>query len=312
MKKVLIFLVFFTACAVDAVEEVPEIQETTSSIVITTTTTSTTTTTVAPTTTTTSSTTTTVAPTTTTTTLPEYIYDVVNVDNPPFWGTIFITGNIITENDPSTYLSKEYKGIDYRFMYDRRKASFSNIEAHIFDTYYSDDHYIEVQVNSEFTFEQAELESYKYAWLIGQLPKVLKRDIETVWIHKGVYGWGGGNNNILIHTGQTIEYENYSTGNIVEETLIHEAAHTSIDSYYYGTPEWNEQVKNDGYKYVSVYAKDFPNREDIAEMFPLYIAVRYFPDRISEDVKNKFLSTSINRVKYFDSQDLDFSIYIDN
>ena len=44
MKKVLILLVFFTACAVDAVEEVPEIQETTSSIVITTTTTSTTTT----------------------------------------------------------------------------------------------------------------------------------------------------------------------------------------------------------------------------------------------------------------------------
>ena len=44
MKKVLIFLVFFTACAVDAVEEVPEIQETTTSIVITTTTTSTTTT----------------------------------------------------------------------------------------------------------------------------------------------------------------------------------------------------------------------------------------------------------------------------
>ena len=47
-------------------------------------------------------------------------------------------------------------------------------------------------------------------------------------------------------------------------------------------------------------------------MFPLYIAVRYFPDRISEDVRNKFLSTSINRVKYFDSQNLDFSIYIDD
>ena len=248
-----------------------------------------------------------------TTTLPDYVYKEVELwDTPPWGGTIFITGNIITENDPSTYLSQEYKGISFRNMFDRRKASFSNIEAHIFDTYYSDDHYIEVQVNSEFTFEQAELESYKYAWLIGQLPKVLKRDIETVWIHKGIYDWGGGNNNILIHTGQTSKFENYKTGNIVEETLIHEAAHTSIDTYHYGTSEWNEQVKNDGYKYVSTYAQDFPNREDIAEMFPLYIAVRYFPDRISEDVKNKFLSTSINRVKYFDSQNLDFSIYIDD
>ena len=282
MKKIAFIILFFSFCG--ASEETIELSATTSSTT-----------------------------STITTTLPDYVYKEVELwDTPPWGGTIFITGNIITKNDPSTYLSQEYKGISYRNMFDRRKAIFSNTEAHIFNTYYSDNHYIEVQVNSEFSFEEAELESYKYAWLIGQLPKVLKRDIETVWIHKGIYDWGGGNNNILIHTGQTSKFENYKTGNIVEETLIHEAAHTSIDAYYYGTSEWNEQVKNDGYKYVSTYAQEFPKREDIAEMFPLYIAVRYFPDRISEDVKNKFLSTSINRVKYFDSQDLDFSIYIDN
>ena len=303
MKKILFIVIFLSYCGGNE-DLISTISETSTTTINSLTSTSTMTT---------AADNTTSIPSTITTTLPDYVYKEVELwDTPPWGGTIFITGNIITENDPSTYLSQEYKGISFRNMFDRRKASFSNIEAHIFDTYYSDDHYIEVQVNSEFTFEQAELESYKYAWLIGQLPKVLKRDIETVWIHKGIYDWGGGNNNILIHTGQTSKFENYKTGNIVEETLIHEAVHSSIDAYYYGTSEWNEQVKNDGYKYVSTYAKDFPNREDIAEMFPLYIAVRYFPDRISEDVKNKFLSTSINRVKYFDSQNLDFSIYIDD
>ena len=232
-----------------------------------------------------------------------------DVSNPPWDGTIFITGNIITSEDPSTYESQEYKGIDSRLMYDRREKDFINIDAHLFDTYYSDLHYIEVQVNPEFPLEEAKVEANKYAWLIGQLPKVLKRDIQTVWIHKGNNDWGGGNNNILIHTGRTQEYVNWVTGNIVEETLIHEAVHTSVDSYYYGTEKWNEQVQKDEYRYVSTYAKNYPDREDIAEMFPLYIAVTFFPERITIDIKNKFLETSSNRVKFFNEEDLDFSLY---
>ena len=254
-------------------------------------------------------TTTTVQDTTTTTVQDTTTLPSRDVSNPPWDGTIFITGNIITSEDPSTYESQEYKGIDSRLMYDRRESSFINIDAHLFDTYYSDEHYIEVQVNREFSLEEAKVEANKYAWLIGQLPKVLKRDIETVWIHKGNNDWGGGNNNILIHTGKTPEYENWVTGNIVEETLIHEAVHTSVDSYYYGTEKWNEQVEKDDNRYVSTYAKNYPDREDIAEMFPLYIAVTFFPERITSDIKNKFLETSSNRVKFFNEEDLDFSLY---
>ena len=260
-------------------------------------------------------TTTTTVPDTTTPNVQDYEYNEVAIYNPPYGGTIFITGNLITDKDPSTYNYQDYKGTDKRTMFDRRNGGkWLDIDAHIFDTYYFDDHYIEVQVNAEFSENEAEEQAQKYSWLIGQLPKVLKKDVNTVWIHKGLYPWGGGNNNLLFHVGQTQEYENMDTiiggrGSIVEETLIHEAAHTSIDNYFYGTAKWAQAVNNDRYKYVSTYAKDFPNREDIAEMFPLYIAVRYFPDRISEDVKDKFLSTSLSRVRLFDSENFDFSIY---
>ena len=155
----------------------------------------------------------------------------------------------------------------------------------------------------------SELVAQKYAVVIGRLTTELRKDVETVWIHKGNNDWCGGNNNILIHTGKTPEYENWVTGNIVEETLIHEAVHTSVDSYYYGTEKWNEQVEKDDNRYVSTYAKNYPDREDIAEMFPLYIAVTFFPERITSDIKNKFLETSSNRVKFFNEEDLDFSLY---
>ena len=70
--------------------------------------------------------------------------------------------------------------------------------------------------------EQARVEADFYAKEIGRLPVVLRKDLETVWIHQGVELFGGGNNNILIHTGQSV---NYINDGILEETLVHEAAH---------------------------------------------------------------------------------------
>ena len=67
---------------------------------------------------------------------------------------------------------------------------------------------------------------------MGQLPKSLRTDVKTMWIHKGEEAWGGGNNNILTHTGQGEIYENWNGGDISQETLIHEGTHTSLDSKF--------------------------------------------------------------------------------
>ena len=244
----------------------------------------------------------------------EYNYNQVSISSPPFGGTIFITGNIITSEDPSTFETIKYIGAETRVMYDRRNGgAWATLDPYLFDTTFSDGLKTEIQINPEFSLDQATTEANKYAFLIGQLSKELRKDVETVWVHKGVEGYGGGNNNILIHTGMTESYENINTG-IVEETLIHEAAHTSIDAYLY--PErltngerWIEAVEKDGSCYISTYAKDYPYREDIAELFPLYIAVKYFPDRITEELRDIILSCCFNRIKYFDEQDYEMNLY---
>ena len=67
---------------------------------------------------------------------------------------------------------------------------------------------IEIQVNPEFQNSvTAEVEALKFAEVIGRLPTALRIDVETVWIHKGIELFGGGNNNILIHTGQSTLYD---------------------------------------------------------------------------------------------------------
>ncbi len=239
-----------------------------------------------------------------------YNYNHKNLLIPPYDGTIFISGNIITHEDTSTYDSIIYSGIASRTMYDRRNGgAWITIEPHIFPSFFRDGPNIEIQVNPEFTREEAQLEAIKYAFLIGQLPIALRKDIETMWIHKGVEGYGGGNNNILIHTGMTASYEIHYTGNITEETLIHEAAHTSIDAYCYNDPDWADAVQKDDSRYISSYAKEFPNREDIAELFLLYVAVKYFPERINQEIIDNTLSTSLHRVLYFDKQEYEMALY---
>ena len=249
---------------------------------------------------------------------PEYNYEYnqINLNEPPFGGTIFITGDIITSSDPSLFSEIEYKGTDSRQMYDRRNGgAWINIEPYLFDTSFTDGLRTEIQVNPEFTLEEANVEANKYAFLIGQLSTALRKDVETMWIHKGIEAYGGGNYNILVHTGMTEYYENFDTG-IVEETLIHEAAHTSLDAYHYPDREtngenWIEAVENDSGCYISTYARDNQYREDIAELMPLYVAVRYFSERISSELRDKVLSCNINRIRYLDSQNLDMSLYED-
>ena len=245
----------------------------------------------------------------------EYNFNEIDLDEPPFSGTIFITGDIITSTDPSLFSEIEYKGTGLRQMYDRRNGgAWVNIEPYLFDTSFSDGLKTEIQINPEFTLEEATAEANKYAFLIGQLKTAIRKDVESMWIHKGEEAYGGGNNNLLVHTGMSKVYENYRTGNVIEETLIHEATHTSIDAYHYPDREtdgaaWIDAVSKDDGCYISTYARDYPYREDLAELMPLYVAVRYFPDRISSDTRDKILSCNLNRIKYLDSLKLDMSLY---
>lgn len=224
---------------------------------------------------------------------------------PPFAkGTIFMDPDIITEEDKTTFVSLSYAGQAERTMFDRRVENWITTTPYLFNSIYDDGLTIEIQVNPEFEDSVAsKIVALKYAEVIGRLPTDLRIDVETVWIHQGVKLFGGGNNNILIHTGQSTYYEN---DGILEETLVHEATHTSLDPKYAPSREWVNAQELDG-NFISHYARDFFRREDMAESFLAYMAIRYRSDRIAQSTKDKTLETIPNRIKFFD--DLNLNMY---
>lgn len=230
------------------------------------------------------------------------IADVGEKEDPPFSGTIFLDADIINEDDPSTFTGLSYEGQDDRTMYDRRVNDWVNLTPHLFEASYDDGLSIEIQVNPEFGDESAAMGiAEKYARVIGKLPTSLRKDAETSWIHKGVEPFGGGNNNLLIHVGQADIYEN---DGILEETLVHEASHTSLDAMHALSEAWKAAQEADP-AFISTYARDNPEREDIAESFLLYMALRYRPDRISPALKDKIQVSMPSRIQYFDGIELD-------
>jgi hypothetical protein len=221
---------------------------------------------------------------------------------PPFHGTIFIDPDIIKPSDPSDFAEVSFAGRETRRMFDRRNGKWNRVEAFVFDARFKRGRDMEIQVNSEFeTEEAAQAEAEKYGKVVGQLPAVLRLKVETVSIHRGVEPFGGGNQNLLIHTGQADLYE---ADGILEETLVHEACHTSLDPQHAAAKDWLAAQRADP-EFISKYAAENPDREDIAESFMPYLAARYRADRISEKLANKIKNAIPKRIEYFDAQMLD-------
>ena len=219
--------------------------------------------------------------------------------DPPYEGTIFIDADIITTTDSSTFVDAIYAGQGMRTMFDRRVNDWITVNAFLFNTTFDDGLSCEIQVNPEFgSSDSAFIEAETYGLEIGRLPTCLRNDVETVWIHLGTEPFGGGNNNILIHTGQA---ELYVEDGILEETLVHEASHTSLDAYHASSSGWLDAQSLDG-EFISNYAQDNPNTEDIAESFLVYLAIQYRSDRISEETYQTITTTIPNRIQYFNEQ----------
>ncbi len=161
-------------------------------------------------------------------------------------------------------------------------------------------------MNPEFgSPDAAATQARFFARVLGQLPRGCRTQIDALWIHSGKEVLGGGNRSILIHSDFAIENPNF-----IEEILLHECAHTSLDWDWGGTVEqakWAEQVARDP-GFISTYAIDNPMREDVAESFVPYLAWKLGPTSGYTAAQLEAISQQIpNRLIYFDSLALDLA-----
>ncbi len=221
---------------------------------------------------------------------------------PPYWGTVFVDPNILTASDPTTFQGVADAGRENRTMWDRRAGDWIRVRAYLFNARFDDGLTMEIQVNPELGSAEAALAvAEEYGESIGRIPTSLRTGVQSVWIHRGLGSFGGGNNNILIHRDTAEEHER---GGYLEEVLMHEGVHSSLDPVHLRAPGWQVAQDADG-GFISEYARDYPDREDLAETFVPYFALRYREGRIPHATWDTIMSAIPNRIAYLDSLELD-------
>jgi hypothetical protein len=224
----------------------------------------------------------------------------IKITSPPFHGTIFIASHIVTPSDSSTFKSNTYEGQKSRTIFDRREGKFVDANVFIFKTQFNDGVTFETWVNPEFdSVDSAKMAAQKYDKVIGRIPAVLRKGIKHLTVNKGTeaFGGNGGTGGLLIHTGMA---KNYEKEGILAETLVHESTHISLQPKYNALSGWMAAQEDDP-TFISTYAKENSEREDMAESFLPYIDVRYRSDRISKGLADTIKAAMPRRIAFFDS-----------
>ena len=95
----------------------------------------------------------------------------------------------------------------------------------------------------------------------------------------------------------------------MEEVFMHEGAHASLDPEHRASPGWLDAQRSDP-AFISTYARDVSHREDVAETFSTWFAVRYRPETLSMQQHQAILDAVPHRLAYFDEQHFDMAPYV--
>lgn len=83
----------------------------------------------------------------------------------------------------------------------------------------------------------------------------------------------------------------------LDETVFHETAHVALDPLLSGDPDWQSNQASDN-NFITQYAADNPNKEDIAESALFAWTMMYHPNRLSAQVEAAVRETIPNRLEY--------------
>ncbi|AVO39418.2 hypothetical protein [Pukyongiella litopenaei] len=196
---------------------------------------------------------------------------------PPFDATADTVFDIIATGDASAFLCLEDRGREVRQMWDKRIDGERDLNAFLFVAHFSDSAPIDIVLNPEFgDTGSARAEAERYARPLGQLPALLRSGLRQFGIHKGDKGYHGGPGKVFVYSGKT---DLRLSQDHLEESLFHEAVHASLDRDHARSDDWRAaQAADDAF--VTRYAQEHPEGEDLAETALFAYGLIYRPGRI--------------------------------
>ncbi len=205
--------------------------------------------------------------------------------NPPYSGTVFLDADIITPDDPTSFIDLEIN------------AESAEEESYHYTAIFSDTANVELLTYGFSDEPSAREVALKVAKAVGSIPASMKPGLKQINIH---FGDGRANANASLGL---INLQSLSSSfiNYLEELLAHEAAHISLDNRYRASSDWQYAQTIDP-TFISNYAQSRSGTEDIAESVVPYLAYRYRPQRISKADYASILKAMPARIAFFDRE----------
>ena len=231
-------------------------------------------------------------------------------------GTVWVSADIITEADPSALDSLVYVGRGMRGFFDPFESRWrDDLEVFLFEAHFDGGATMEVQAHPAYGQADSALVAARlYLPPIGRLPRMLidgGREVELS--PEPNYGAGGNGCGKLYHWGDG----HLSETGFLEEVALHEGGHAVLDDCGWDgcridcaglarslSAEWRAAQAADSL-FITAYARDNPNREDVAETLWAWFVSRCVPDRLPPEYKRRIDAGIPHRLAYFDRLGLD-------
>lgn len=201
--------------------------------------------------------------------------------------------DFISHSDPSSFESISYLGTGRREMPDRRKNTLFDLSTYLFQSSFYDAK-IDIWVHSDFRTKEVALQyAMKLSGPLGKLPYQMRQKLSHVVVQKGdlaAFAEDKGQFFVVYSDNIDIRINN----NDFEETVFHESVHATLDFDNVRSTQWKSVQKLDS-TFITEYAANFPEREDLAETALFVYTAINNPSRLpvsvvewmSENIPNK-------------------------
>ena len=204
----------------------------------------------------------------------------------------------ITTEDPHTFLCLDDIGRERREMPDRRTDQLFADDTFIFAARFSDRNELEIWAHPTFgTLKNARRHVEMIVKPLGRLPSFMRQRLSHVVLHEGdqvAFAEDKGHFFVLYSENVKRRIRTHD----IEETIFHEAVHATLDDDYRRSADWLEAQKADG-AYVTHYAANQPDTEDMAESALFAYAILYHPGRLPRHIEDEVRLVMPNRLDYF-------------
>ena len=204
----------------------------------------------------------------------------------------------IKSGDPGVFSCVKYEGKIRAEMPDRRRDELYANGVFSYSAKYKDGTSVGIWVHPDIGSQDAARKlSLQAAGPVGKLPTIMRSKLDHVVIHKGnptAYAEDKGRFFVLYSENMATRLRN----NDLEETVFHESVHATLDYPMLASAAWKKAQRTDA-DFVTEYARDRPEKEDMAESALFAWALLLHPGRLPGSVEDKVRQIMPNRLEFF-------------